>query len=178
MATGIGALVLAIVSLQQAFTRSEEGQNKFAKLMGIIGAVTGQFLDAIAGLGEKIITVFTSPKKAIIDFSNLIKENVVNRFEGLLELIPQLGKAIGLLFEGKFKEAGATAANAAGKVALGVDGIVDKTQNAINKTNKKNRILAEITELKNKLNKPKIIEQNIDRNKFGYPNGLMQKNNK
>lgn len=47
-----------------------------------------------------------------------------------------------------------------------------------NKTNKKNRILAEITELKNKLNKPKIIEQNIDRNKFGYPNGLMQKNNK
>lgn len=135
MATGIGALVLAIVSLQQAFTRSEEGQNKFAKLMGIIGAVTGQFLDAIAGLGEKIITVFTSPKKAIIDFSNLIKENVVNRFEGLLELIPQLGKAIGLLFEGKFKEAGATAANAAGKVALGVDNIVDKTQNAINKTN-------------------------------------------
>ena len=134
-ATGIGALIIAITAVGQAFTRSEEGQNKFAKLMGVIGAVTGQFMDAIAGLGDLIIGAFENPKKAINDFVNLIKDNIVNRFEGLLELVPQLGKAIGLLFEGKFKEAGKTAANAAAKVSLGVEDIVGKTQQAIDKTN-------------------------------------------
>ena len=133
-ATGIGALIVAIAAVGQAFTRSEEGQNKFAKLMGVIGAVTGQFMDAIAGLGDLIIGVFENPKQALTNFANLIKDNIVNRFEGLLELVPQLGKAIGLLFEGKFKEAGKTAANAVAKVSLGVEDIVDKTQQAIDKT--------------------------------------------
>ncbi len=134
-ATGIGALVIAITAVGQAFTRSEEGQNKFAKIMGVIGAVTGQFIDAIAGLGDLIIGVFENPKQALTNFANLIKDNIVNRFEGLLELVPQLGKAIGLLFEGKFKEAGKTATNAVAKVSLGVEDIVDKTQQAIDKTN-------------------------------------------
>jgi len=133
-ATGIGALIIAIAAVGQAFTRSEEGQNKFAKLMGVIGAVTGQFMDAIAGLGDLIIGVFENPKQALTNFANLIKDNIVNRFEGLLELVPQLGKAIGLLFEGKFKEAGKTAANAVAKVSLGVEDIVGKTQQAIDKT--------------------------------------------
>ena len=134
-ATGIGALIIAITAVGQAFTRSEEGQNKFAKLMGVIGAVTGQFMDAIAGLGDLIIGAFENPKEAILGFVNLIKDNIVNRFEGLLELVPQLGKAIGLLFEGKFGEAGKTAANAVAKVSLGVEDIVGKTQQAIDKTN-------------------------------------------
>jgi hypothetical protein len=134
-ATGIGALLIAITAIGQAFTRSEEGQNQFAKLMGVIGAVTGQFLDAVADLGEKLITLFTNPQKALSDFTNLIKENLVNRFNGLLELVPKLGQAIGLLFQGKFKEAGKVAVNAAAKVTLGVENIVDKTQQAIDKTN-------------------------------------------
>jgi hypothetical protein len=134
-ATGIGALIIAITSVGQAFTRSEEGQNKFAKIMGVIGAVTGQFLDLLAGLGDLIIGTFENPKKAISDFANSIKNNIVNRFEGLLQLIPQLGKAIGLLFEGKFKEAGKTATNAVGKVVLGIEDVVDVTQQAIDKTN-------------------------------------------
>ena len=70
IATGIGALVVGVVSLIEAFKRSEEGQNKFAKLMGVIGAVTAQFLDAIAGLGTKIIDAFTNPKEAIMSFVN------------------------------------------------------------------------------------------------------------
>jgi hypothetical protein len=54
IATGIGALVLGVVSLQKAFTASEEGQNRFAKLMGQIGVVTGNVVDILANLGESI----------------------------------------------------------------------------------------------------------------------------
>jgi hypothetical protein len=67
-------------------------------------------------------------------FVKLVKENIINRFEGLLELVPKLGEAIGLLFKGKFSEAGKVATNAVAKVALGVEDIVDKTQQAIDKT--------------------------------------------
>ena len=131
LATGIGALLIAVTSLGQAFTRSEEGQNKFAKILGVIGSVTGNLLDLLADLGEKIISVFEDPKQAILDFANLIKENITNRFEGLIELIPQLGKAITLLFEGEFSEAGKVATDAVGKVALGVDSVTDSVGNAV-----------------------------------------------
>ena len=53
-ATGIGALVLAISSLKAAFTASEEGQNKFAKIMTQISVVTGNVVDILSDLGESI----------------------------------------------------------------------------------------------------------------------------
>ena len=134
IASGIGALVLAVVALGQAFTRSEAGQNKFAKLMGVIGSIINNLLDVLADLGEALIKVFEDPQQAIKDFANLIKDNIVNRFEGLMELIPALGKAVSLLFKGEFAEAGKVAANATGKVVLGVENVVEKTQAAINKT--------------------------------------------
>ena len=131
MATGIGLVIVLLASLRAAFTRSEEGQNKFAKMMSVIGSITGNLLDLLADLGESIISVFENPQQAIKDFAGLIKENITNRFEGLLELIPQIGKAIGLLFEGEFSEAGKVAADAVGKVVLGVDSITDSVSGAI-----------------------------------------------
>ena len=133
-ATGIGLLVLAIVAVGKAFTSSEEGQNKFAKILGVIGSITGNLVDLLADLGEKIIWVFENPKQALKDFGKLIKENLINRFEGLTELIPQLGKAINLLFKGQFAEAGKVAGNAVAKVTLGIDDMSGKIQNAIDKT--------------------------------------------
>jgi len=131
IATGIGALLIAVTALGQAFTRSEEGQNKFAKILGVIGSVTGNLLDLLADLGESIISVFENPQQAIKDFANLIKQNITNRFDGLLNLIPQIGKAINLLFKGEFSEAGKVAADAVGKVVLGVDSITDSVSGAI-----------------------------------------------
>ena len=133
-ATGIGALILAITAVGKAFTSSEEGQNKFAKIMGVIGAITGNLVDLLADLGEKLISVFENPKQALKDFGNLIRDNIQTRFEGLTELIPQLGKAINLLFKGEFSEAGKVAGNAVAKVALGVDDLSGKIQGAIDKT--------------------------------------------
>ena len=74
MSTGIGALVLAVVSLMQTFKRSEAGQEKFQRIMAAIGAVTSQVLDAFADLGGIIIKTFTDPIPALKTFGNgLIK---------------------------------------------------------------------------------------------------------
>ena len=130
IATGIGALLIAVTALGQAFTRSEEGQNKFSKILGVIGSVTSNLLDVFADLGSAIISVFENPKKAIQDFTKLIKENIINRFEGMLQLIPKLGEAVNQLFKGNFSEAGKIAADAVGKVTLGVESITTSIANA------------------------------------------------
>ena len=136
IATGIGALLIAVTALGQAFTRSEEGQNKFAKILGVIGSVTGNLLDLLADLGESIISVFENPKQAIKDFASLIKDNITTRFEGLINLIPNLGKAVEQLFKGNFKEAGKIAGDSLGQVVLGVDSITDSVSGAIESVKK------------------------------------------
>ena len=49
----------------------------------------------------------------------------------MLELLPALGKAVGLLFKGQFKEAGKVAADAVGKVTLGVESVTEVTKKAV-----------------------------------------------
>ena len=133
ISSGVGALAVGVLAVVQAFKRSEEGQNKFAKIMGVIGAVTGQFLDVLADVGEYIISAFTNPQKAISDFANLIETTVLNVLIGLTELVPQLGKAIDLLFKFKFSEAAEVATNAIAKVVLGVDNVTGKLGDATDK---------------------------------------------
>jgi chemotaxis protein histidine kinase CheA len=130
MATGLGALLIAITSLVAYFKNSEEGSRKLAIAMEALGIIAGKVTDFFSSLGEKIVYAFTNPKEALMSFVDLLKENIINRFEGLLELVPKLGKAISLLFQGKFKEAGKTAADAVGKVVLGVEDITDKVADA------------------------------------------------
>jgi len=68
ISTGIGALVLAVIALAQSFKRSEEGQEKFQRIMAAIGAVTSQVLDAFSDLGEIIIDTFKDPMPAMKKF--------------------------------------------------------------------------------------------------------------
>ena len=70
ISTGIGALVVGVMALIQSFKRSEEGQEKFQKIMAMIGAVTSQVLDLFADLGETIIEAVTSPMKALESLGN------------------------------------------------------------------------------------------------------------
>ena len=70
ISTGIGALVIGVMAVIQAFKRSEKGQEKFQKIMAAIGAVTSQVLDLFASLGETIIDAVTSPMKALKALGN------------------------------------------------------------------------------------------------------------
>lgn len=130
IATGIGALIVGIIAVKQAFTSSEEGQNKFAKLMGIIGSVVGNLTDLLSDLGEVIIWTFENPKQAMINFVEFFKGQIVNRFKGFLNFIPNIGKAISLVFDGEFKKAGKVALDSIGQISLGVESITDNINDA------------------------------------------------
>lgn len=129
----IAAIVGGLVLLGKAFISTKEGGEKMKQIMAGLGAVMDVLRDLAVTLGKRLAKTFKDPKKALMDFANFLKQNIINRFEGLIQLLPQLGKAIGLLFKGQFVEAGKTAVDALAKVSLGVENITDKANEAIKK---------------------------------------------
>ena len=114
IATGLGALVVILGSLIAAFTSSEEGQNKWAKAMAMVGAVVGVFTDLLADLGGLLISVFTDPVKALKSFGNSIKTYVMDSFDKIMDSVGLLGSAIKKLFKGDFSGAFEDAKKGAG----------------------------------------------------------------
>lgn len=127
-ATGIGALLVAFGSLIAYFKSSEEGSRKLAIATETLSLLFGKLMEFASRLGEGLVNTFSNPKEALLEFGRFLKSQIVNRITGMLELLPALGKAIGLAFKGKFKEAATVAGNAVGKVTLGVENVVEKAQ--------------------------------------------------
>jgi hypothetical protein len=108
IASGIGLLVVVIASIIAAFKSSEEGQNKFAKLMGVIGSVVGNVTDVLANIGELIISIFSGDSKAIksaTDFGKKIWDVVGLPIKNIIEIVKTAGKVLGSLFSGDVKGA-------------------------------------------------------------------------
>jgi len=124
-ATGIGLLVVAIASLVSYFQSTKEGAEKLRVIMSTLGAVVDVIRDRVSKMGKILFEAISNPQETIKNLGKLIKENLMNRFEGMLELIPAVGKAISLALKGKFSEAGKVATDAAGKVFLGVESVTD-----------------------------------------------------
>ena len=59
IATGIGALIVAITSVAAAFKSSEEGQNRFTRFFTQAQVVIGNVTDILSDFGNVIIAVFT-----------------------------------------------------------------------------------------------------------------------
>ena len=125
-ATGIGLLIAGIAMLISKMAENKKIAEKLELVMSGIGAVFNQLVELVAPLGDVISAAFSNPMETIKNIGTAIKENLLNRFNGMLELIPAVGKAIGLALKGKFSEAGKVAADAMGKVVLGVEDITDK----------------------------------------------------
>ena len=189
IATGIGALVLAITAVGAAFTSTEEGQNKFNKIMGVLSSITGNLIDILATLGEKIISVFQDPKQALIDFKDAFIENITNRFTSAIETLGFLGSAIKKVFQGDFKGAMEDAKSAGSSYVdslTGVKNTLDKVTESVkelsNELIEEAKIAAGIADQRAKADKlerqllvdratanrdrAKLLEQAVDRENF------------
>ena len=136
MAAGLGALVLLITSITGAFTRSEEGQEKFARGMAMIGAVVSQALDLFANLGTGIIDVFTNPVESLKTFGKTIQEFVMDKVNLVMDGLGLMGSALTKLFSGDFSGALSDAGD--GFIALnrGMNPTIILTESLINGTKK------------------------------------------
>jgi hypothetical protein len=76
IATGLGALLIAVTSLVSYFTQTERGAQKLRVVMAALGAAVGAVTDAVISLGEGLFKLFTG------DFKGAI-ETVRKGFEGI-----------------------------------------------------------------------------------------------
>jgi hypothetical protein len=127
-ASGIGLLIIAIGAVTAAFTSTEEGQNKFAKLMSMIGTVTSVFIDRLASLGTLLIDVFTKPQKVFKDFRDSIKKYVTDQITLVTDGLGLLGSAIKKAFSGDFSGALEDAAEGANKLLVQTNPLVQATR--------------------------------------------------
>ena len=129
-ATGIGLLVGIVAKLIEKFTENKKVAEALEVVFAGIGAVINTIFELAEPLGEALINAFNNPMEALKNIGNAIKQNIINRLEGLLEFIPAVGEAIKLVFQGEWTQAGKVAADAAGKMVLGVENITDKVGEA------------------------------------------------
>ena len=129
-ASGIGLLVGVLAKLAAKFAENKTIAEGFATAGAALGTVLNDVVGFAISLGEKLFETFSNPKQALIDFKNAIVENITNRITGLLNLLPSLGEAISLVFDGEFGKAGKVAADAVAQVTLGVTDFTDKVTDA------------------------------------------------
>lgn len=146
----LGAIGLAVSALIAYFKGSEEGQNKWNKVVAIGSAILEQFMNILEGVGEALVDAFENPEQAAKDFINFLESQFVNRITGWLKLIPRLADAVGELFKGNVSEASKIALDAVGQVVLGVEnstdvikGFIDSTTELVNKGIENGQRLAE-----------------------------------
>lgn len=129
ISTGIGALLVALGSLVAYFTSTEEGSKKLAIATETLSILWGKLVDLAADLGESLMAVFSDPVQAVKDLGQAIVDNVIERFNSLMEVIGFVGSAFKNLFAGEF-QAALDDVKAAGTemvdVFTGVDNSVEK----------------------------------------------------
>jgi len=142
-AAGIGLVVALFAKLMDVFRQNQKVVDFFNVAMESLSLA---FNDLFKFLSSNIGTItgyfksiFEDPKQSLIDFGSAIKENLIERFDSLLDTFGHLGKALGHLFKGEFSEAFDSVKDA-GKESIdiitGVDGSVDKITETVTTASK------------------------------------------
>lgn len=169
IATGIGAFVLVVTSLVQAFTSTEEGQNKLAKGMAVLGAAVDVFTDRLAAFGRGIIGIFTDTEETFKGFGKSIKEFVMDKVDKAVEGLGFMGTAISKLFKGDFKGALEDAGKGIVKLNQGLnpaviltESLVKSTKDLVTELKEEGRIASQIADQRaaaDKLDRKLIVDR-------------------
>ena len=160
IATGLGAFVLVVTSLVQAFTSTEEGQNQLAKGMAVLGAVVDVFTDRLAEFGRGLISLFTDPIGSIKEMAQAIEDFVMKKVDEVIESLGFLGSAISKVFSGDFSGAMEDATKgvvglvrATNPLVMVTEALVKGTKDLIVEITKEGKIAAQIADQRAKAEK-------------------------
>lgn len=155
-ATPFGATLQVIAGLLtvliEAFKGSEEGQRNLNKVTQVTTALFGALGDLVRQLGGFLIDAFKNPKQSLIDLSEFLKNNLINRF-----------KAFGVILEGIINLDFKKTTNGVLQLGSGVENTIEKIQNvgkavtdvankALEQGNKVAQLQAEIEDLEDEAN--------------------------
>ena len=132
-AAGIGLIVALLAKLMDVFRQNQKVLDTFNTAMEVLSIAFNDLFGFIEKNIGNIVgwfkDIFENPQQSIKDFGTAIKENLIERFNSLLEVFGHLGTALKKLFERDFKGA-IESVKDAGKESIdvftGVDDSVDK----------------------------------------------------
>ncbi len=168
------SLVGAVTALFKAFTSTKEGGEALQRGMAALGAVIDVVRDLILEAAEKAISLgdnlryaFSNPKESLIALGTLIKENIINRFTGIVQLAQAVGGAIKAAFDldtDALKKSAAEAKTALTQVATGLDAEQQKAfangvKNVVDEVTKEAEAAANLT---GQLQRVKDIQRQLE----------------
>ena len=115
--TGIGAIVVVLGSLIAYLTTTQSGIDKVNKVLTPMKEIFGTLLGIVQEFGESIFNAISNPKQSIKQLGEMIKQNLINRFEALANIA---NKILNWDFEGigdDFIQAGTGVEDLTGKIS-------------------------------------------------------------
>ena len=139
-AVGIGLIVAAFAKFTEVLNENQKVADFFSITFETLSLAFNDFFDFIfsntGAITNFFKAAFDDPIQNMIDFGVAIKNNIIERFNSILDTIGFLGSAIKKVFEGDFAGAMEEAKNAGKElvdVVTGVDNSFDKTVEAVDK---------------------------------------------
>ena len=97
-ATGIGLIVVALGSLVAALASTQKGMDAMNRVLEPIKEVFATLFGIIQDVGLKVFDALkkaiSSPKESLISLGKAIKQNLINRFTGAVELVKAQAKLL------------------------------------------------------------------------------------
>lgn len=120
----IGLLVGAISGLFAAFTKTERGARLMEKASGALSGAMSVLVGFVDKFVDIAVDAFNDPIGAIEDLWAALKENIVNRFEGLIDLFEAVGSGLKGIWDRdlpSIQQAAKDAATAIVQMSTGLD---------------------------------------------------------
>lgn len=74
-------IILLLTALVSFLTRSKDGMEFLGRKTAAVTAVFDLFSKKVIAIGRGIVEAFSNPKQALEDLGNIVKQNLINRFE-------------------------------------------------------------------------------------------------
>ena len=94
ISTGIGAFVVIVGSLFAFFTKTKRGAEMLEVAMAAVGVIMKQIEKVFAISGEAMVKAFEDPQQAVEDLWELMKELLINRMEGFVNIFSSQMKIV------------------------------------------------------------------------------------
>lgn len=120
----LGLLVAAVTTLFQAFIRSERGAELMAKATGALEGVMSLLVGVANKVADTLVSLWEDPVQGVKDLWAAIKDNIVSRFEGLINLFKVAGDGLEALWNRDLpglKKAAKEAAQSVVQLTTGMD---------------------------------------------------------
>ena len=139
-AAGVGLVVAALAKLKEIFEQNQTVADGFSTAFEFVSLAFNDFANFVINNSGVVVNffkaIFEDPLGSIQKLGDLIKNNIIERFNSLLDTLGFAGEAVAKFFKGDFAGAAESAKAAATEfvdVLTGVDGTVDKVGEGITK---------------------------------------------